>query len=156
MFCTVIYFTGFPGGSEVEDLPTDAGDTGDMGFDPWFGKIPWRRKWQRFPVFLLGKSHEQRNLAGCSLHGIAKSQTSLSMHTHTHMLFIGDNKTVYSAVFLRRHGVHKQNTEPDEECWKESGFDCVVGFSCGWMGSSQEVEGGGSGILVGRKCVSTY
>ena len=27
-------------------------------FDPWFGKIPWRRKWQPTPVFLVGKSHE--------------------------------------------------------------------------------------------------
>ena len=29
-------------------------------------KIPWRRKWQPTPVFLPGKSHGQRNLAGYS------------------------------------------------------------------------------------------
>ena len=29
-------------------------------------KIPWRRKWQSTPVFLLGKSHQQRNLEGYS------------------------------------------------------------------------------------------
>ena len=29
-------------------------------FDPWVGKIPWRRKWQPTPVFLPGKSHGQR------------------------------------------------------------------------------------------------
>ena len=23
-----------------------------MGFDPWLGKIPWRRAWQLTPVFL--------------------------------------------------------------------------------------------------------
>ena len=34
------------------------------GFDPWVGKIPWRRKWQPTPVFLPGKSHGQRSLAG--------------------------------------------------------------------------------------------
>ena len=33
-------------------------------FDPWVGKIPWRRKWQCTPVFLLGKSHGQRSLVG--------------------------------------------------------------------------------------------
>ena len=27
------------------------------GFDPWVGKIPWRKKWQPTPVFLPGKSH---------------------------------------------------------------------------------------------------
>ena len=26
-----------------------------LGFDPWVRKIPWRRKWQPTPVFLLGK-----------------------------------------------------------------------------------------------------
>ena len=25
------------------------------GFDPWVGKIPWRKKWQLTPVFLPGK-----------------------------------------------------------------------------------------------------
>ena len=34
------------------------------GFDPWIGKIPWRKKWQSTPVFLPGESHRQRNLAG--------------------------------------------------------------------------------------------
>ena len=35
-------------------------------FNPWVGKIPWSRKWQPTPVFLFGKSHWQRNLAGYS------------------------------------------------------------------------------------------
>ena len=37
-------------------------------FDPWVGKIPWRRKWQSTPVFLFGKSHEPRSLTGY-IHG---------------------------------------------------------------------------------------
>ena len=37
-----------------------------LGFDPWAGKIPWRRKWQPTPVFLPWKSHGQRSLAGKS------------------------------------------------------------------------------------------
>ena len=36
-------------------------------FDPWVRKIPWRRKWQPTPVFLPGKSHGQRSLAGYCL-----------------------------------------------------------------------------------------
>ena len=35
-------------------------------FDPWVGKIPWRRKWQPAPLFLPGKFHGQRKLAGYS------------------------------------------------------------------------------------------
>ena len=38
-------------------------------FDPWVGRIPWRRKWQPTPVFLTGKSLGQRSLAGYSLWG---------------------------------------------------------------------------------------
>ena len=37
-----------------------------MQFDIWVRKIPWRRKWQHSPVFLPGKSHGQRSLAGYS------------------------------------------------------------------------------------------
>ena len=35
-------------------------------FDPCFGKMPWRWKWQPTPVFLLGKPHELGNLVGYS------------------------------------------------------------------------------------------
>ena len=35
-------------------------------FHLWVGKIPWRRKWQPTPIFLPGKSHGQRSLAGYS------------------------------------------------------------------------------------------
>ena len=34
------------------------------GFDPWVGKIPWRRKWQPTPVIFPGKSYGWRSLAG--------------------------------------------------------------------------------------------
>ena len=39
------------------------------GSDPWVGKILWRRNWKPTPVFLPGKSHEQRNLVGYSRWG---------------------------------------------------------------------------------------
>ena len=35
-------------------------------FDPWLGKIPWRRKWQPTSVFLPKESHAQRGLLGYS------------------------------------------------------------------------------------------
>ena len=35
-------------------------------FDPWVGKIPWRRKWQPTLVFLPAKFHGQRSLEGYS------------------------------------------------------------------------------------------
>ena len=47
-------------------------------FNPWVGKIPWRRKWQPSPVFLPGKFHGQRSLA--TVHGIAK-ESDMTEHT---------------------------------------------------------------------------
>ena len=31
-------------------------------FNPWVGKIPWRRKWKPTPVFLTGEFHGLRSL----------------------------------------------------------------------------------------------
>ena len=33
-------------------------------FNPWVGKIPWRRAWQATLVSLPGESHRQRSLVG--------------------------------------------------------------------------------------------
>ena len=34
------------------------------GFDPWVGKIPWRRAWRPTPLFLSRESCGQRSLVG--------------------------------------------------------------------------------------------
>ena len=35
-------------------------------FNPWVGKIFWRREWQSTPAFLPGEFHGQKSLAGYS------------------------------------------------------------------------------------------
>ena len=52
--------TGVPGGSDSRVCL----QFGRAGFNPWVGKIPWRREWQPTPVLLPGKSHGWRSLAG--------------------------------------------------------------------------------------------
>ena len=47
------------------------------GFDPWIGKISWRKEWQPTPVFLPGEFHGQGSLAVCSP-WVAKSRTQLT------------------------------------------------------------------------------
>ena len=47
-----------------------------FSFDPWVGKIPWRRAWQPTPVFLPGESHGQ-GAWWATAHGVANSQTRL-------------------------------------------------------------------------------
>ena len=46
------------------------------GFDPWVGKIPWRRTWQPTPVPLPGESHGERSLVGYSPWGRKESDTT--------------------------------------------------------------------------------
>ena len=44
-------------------------------FDPWVGKIPWRREWQTHSSILAGKCHGAGSLQSM---GVTKSQTWLS------------------------------------------------------------------------------
>ena len=44
---------GFPGGSDGKSICLQCGGP---GFDPWAGKIPWRRAWHPTPAFLPGES----------------------------------------------------------------------------------------------------
>ena len=57
------WILGFPGSLDGKASAYNAGET---GFDPWVGKVPWRRKWQPTPVFMPGKSHGPRSLVGYS------------------------------------------------------------------------------------------
>ena len=52
-------------------------------FNPWLGKIPWRREWLPTPVFLPGEFHEWRSLVGYNPWGCRESDITeqLSMHT---------------------------------------------------------------------------
>ena len=51
------------------------------GFNPWILKICWRRNRQLMLLFLPGKSHGHRSLAGCSPWGCKE----LDMTKHPHM-----------------------------------------------------------------------
>ena len=59
----------------VKDLPANAGDIRDE-FDPWVGKIPWRRAWQPTAVFLPGEFHVQKSLVDYSPWGHKELDTN--------------------------------------------------------------------------------
>ena len=63
---------------------------GLRGFDPWVGKISWRRAWQPTPIFLPGEFHGQRSLAGHSPWGWKESDmTERLSHAHQAVLIVG-------------------------------------------------------------------
>ena len=74
---------GFLGGTSGKEPACHCRRCRRRGFDPWVGKIPWRRAWQPTPVFLPGESHGQRSLVGCSPWGHKESDTTEQLSTHT-------------------------------------------------------------------------
>ena len=70
----------FPGGSDIKASVFMSLQCRRPGFEPWVGKIPWRRKWQSTPVPLPGKSHGQRSLVGSSPWGRKESDTTEWLH----------------------------------------------------------------------------
>ena len=62
------HYWGFPRSSVSKESACNAGP----GFHPWVGHISWRRKWQPAPVFLPGKSHGQKSLAGYHPRGLKR------------------------------------------------------------------------------------
>ena len=76
---------GFPGGACGKKPACQCRRRKRCGFDPWVGKIPWRRAWQPTPVFLPGESHGQRSLVSYKSIELWKSQIwlrRLSMQAH--------------------------------------------------------------------------
>ena len=56
---------GFPGGSVGKESACNAGDTGDAGLIPGWGRS-LEKAWQPTPVFLPGESQRQGSLVGYS------------------------------------------------------------------------------------------
>ena len=65
----VTFILGFLCGTSGKDSTCHCRRHERCEFDPWVGKIPWRRVWQPTPVLLPGKFHGQRSLVGYSLWG---------------------------------------------------------------------------------------
>ena len=51
-------------------------------FNPWVGKMPWRRKWRPTPVFLPRESHRQRSPADYSPWDLKELDKTKSLSTY--------------------------------------------------------------------------
>ena len=73
-------------------------DVRDAGLVSWVGKIPLRRAWQPTPVFLPGKSHGHRSLAGYSLRYCTETDiTEATGRTHRRL------HTLHEAAFKSKY-----------------------------------------------------
>ena len=107
---------GFPGGLIVTD---SACQSRRHGFDPWVRKTPRSRKWQPTPIFLPGKSHGQRSLAGYSPWGQKESATTEWLSTHTHSFHI-----------LFQEGANRLNISTEQRGLSEHVYLCGQMLRC--------------------------
>ena len=84
---------------KVQNLPTMQ----ENSFDPWVGKIPWRREGLPTPVFLPGKFLGQRNLASYSPWSHEELDTIewLSLHFYI-FLYIQTQTLTEHLLFARK------------------------------------------------------
>ena len=105
---------GFPGSSVVKNHLQHRKCT----LDPWVRKIPCRRRWQLTPVFLPGRSHGQRSLAGYSLcmrvcsprvhKGISQNLATKTNNRYIH----ADTYNYYKTCSKLHCSVHTTRTNP--------------------------------------------
>ena len=80
VLCLCMINKGLPWWLSAKESACSAGDK-EMQVQSLGQEDPWRRKWQPTPVFLPGRFHGQKSLAGYSPQGHKESDTT--EHTHT-------------------------------------------------------------------------
>ena len=95
------YVWGFPGGISGKESVCQCRKHKRHGFNPWIGKIPWRRKWQPAPVFLPGKSQGQGSLVSFSPWGHKESDITECAHTIVLCIFVNEHvNMLYIYLYL--------------------------------------------------------
>ena len=80
-------------------------------FNPWDGKIPWRRAWQPTPVLLPGESHGQKRLVGYSPEGcrVRRDWSNWTCTQESENVLCGE----MLAVEVGKHGAEVGLLHPD-------------------------------------------
>ena len=122
-------------GSVVKNPPATAGDTSLI---PGLERFPRRKKWQPNPIFLPGKSHGQRSLAGHSSWGdkrvgcdLSTKQQQLDTHTHTHTMEYYSAIKKKEALTFAASWMELEGTMLSEISQIKKGKYHMISFICG-------------------------
>ena len=134
---------GFPGGASGKEPTYQYRRCKRCRFNPWVGKIPWRRAWQPPPVFLSGghgnplqysgKSHGQRSLVGYSpwhherVEHDGNGLVRVCMCAHTHMC-----THMHTYMHARTHTCTHAHTHTGafvEFLWRAKAWVTHLGYS---------------------------
>ena len=100
--------------------------------DPWVGKVSWRRKWPPTPVFLPGKFHGMRSLAGYSLWGCKELGTTggltLSPLILSSLLFLDLEMMTYFSWLWINFSLQLADISLDAGHWEHFSVESIVLF----------------------------
>ena len=97
-------------------------------FNPWVGKIPWKRAWQPIPVFLPGESHGQRSLVGYRLQRVGHDWATERIHTQKTSQGQWENSRLQATVSPLLWAMQPDLNLDTTQSWKhQSGFRKSVG-----------------------------
>ena len=84
---------GFPCGTSGKEVTCQYRRCKRRKFDPWVGKIPWRRAWQFTPVFLPEEPHGVE-LGGLQSMGCKELDMTECQHSAAHSVNVTFTCTV--------------------------------------------------------------
>ena len=105
--------------------------------NPWSRKISWRRRWQSTPVFLPGKSHRQRSLAGYSPWG--HKDTTMQLSTHSIERLKCNTESLLSEDIIKHQKVNQKAGLGREEKKKKPRRNNRINIIADWLGLSQAI-----------------
>ena len=160
---THIYkYMGFPGGASGKEPACQCRRHKRCRFDPWVGKIPWRKTWQPTPIFLPGESHGQRSLVGCSPQDrrVWPNWSDLAcMHACTYMLTNIDTHTLSNISY--QASVMRSLEEQTLEEWLLCAWPCAKPWidrdeSSKVWSTLNTASGSGEGEGIGFAGITTW
>ena len=117
-----IGYLGFSSGTSGQEPACQCRRHKRHGFDPWVGKIPWRRAWQPIPAFLPGESPWTEEPGGLQSIGSPRVRHSWSDLAHLRGIH----------RWLNGHEFELRKTVKDREAWSAA----VHGVAKRWIGLS--------------------
>ena len=93
----------------MKNLPANAGDTGSI---PGSGKSPGGGNGKPTPVFLPGRPHGQRSLAGCSPWGHKELDRTEQRSTHTKHTHVKLSVLASCQRLVQGHGARSRRRQP--------------------------------------------
>ena len=106
---------GFPGSTSGKEPTCQCSRHKRCGFNPWVGKIPWKRAWQPTLVFLPGESH-RKGAWWATVHRVSGSDTTEQLSTQYLSVCIT------METFLKRY-------QKDRKTWILSILTLICDFS---------------------------